>query len=218
MIRKISLILAVVLLFTCLAACGEEVIPDREYNKEEVAAAAKTLIKKSESLNKLLWGEGIRFDPLNAPDASGYYYRADEFSLDSFGVETVLDIEKSMREVFSESYSNDIAASSVFTSAQDGNLVYYARYQQKGEEGKPEYILVYSKWEPFLFDTVTYDYSTIRDAGVKGERVFVDIDCTVKDSETGKSEKRSLNIALVEEKYGWRIDSPTYCEIDPGKE
>lgn len=220
MIRKISLILTVVLLFTCLAACGEEVIVNREYNKNEVIAAAKTLIKKSESLNTLLWGEGIKYDPLNAPDSSGYYYRADEFSLSSYGIETVEDIENLVRDAFSEGYSNDVIASSVFTSAKDstGNLVYFARYQQKGEVGSPEYILVYSKWEPFLFDAVTYDYSTIRDTGAVGEQVFVEIDCTVTDSETEKSEKRTVKVALIEEKDGWKIDSPTYCEINPEKE
>ena len=213
--KKISFVLTLILLFTFLASCGEEVIPDREYDAKEVAAAAKTLIEKSETLNTLLWGEGIKYDVTNNLHASGYYYRADQFSLDDFGVETVEDIEKKVRAVFSEGYSNQIFASTVISSASDvnGNLVYFARYQQKADLGKPEYIQVYSKWEPFLFDSVTYDYASIKDAGVKGERVFVDIVCTVKDSESGDCEKRTLNIALIEEKDGWRLDSPSYCEI-----
>ena len=215
MIKKISLILTVILLFTSLASCGEEVIPDREYNAQEVVEAAKTLIEKSESLNKLLWGEGILYDVTNNLHASGYYYRADEFSLDNYGVETIADIEKQVRAVFSENYSNQIFASTVFSSASDvnGNLVYFARYQQKEDLGKPEYIQVYSKWEPFLFDSVTYDYTSVKDSGAKGERVYVEISCSVKDSESELVEKRSIRVALIEEKSGWRLDSPTNFEI-----
>ena len=213
MIKKISIILTVVLTFTLLASCGEETTFNREYNAQEVATAAESLIKDSELLNKLLWGEGIKYDALNNLHASGYYYRADEFSLDDYGVETVDEMEKKIRAVFSEKYSNQIFESSVFSSAADnnGNIVHFSRYQQKMDGDKPEYIQVYSKWEPFLFDSVAYDYSTITDAGVSGNTVFVNINCTVTDSESGESEKKTLKIALVEQKDGWRLDSPTYC-------
>ncbi len=219
MIKKIIIILAVLLIIltvTLLVFCNkEDEVKNREYDAEIVVSEAKDLIKKSESLNELLWGEGIKYDS-NPAYASGYYYRADELSLDTWGIETVEDINSLMRKTFSEGYSNQIFASTVFSSANDadGNLIHFARYIQKGDDSSLEYIQVYSKWEPFLYDSAVYDYTSVRAIESKGERVYVQINCSVTDSETKKTENKTVTVALIEESAGWRIDSPTYCEIE----
>lgn len=220
MLKKIiiiAVILVLIITVALLVIFGREdtEIKNREYDAAVVVSEAKRLIEESEKLNELLLGEGIKYD-LNPAYANGYYYRADEFSLDTFGVTTVSDIKNLMRKTFSEGYSNQLFNSTVFTSAKDANdnIVHFARYIQKGEENSPEYILVYSQWEPFLYDETTYDYTSVRAIESKGEKVYVEISCSVKDSESEKTEKKTLRVALIEESVGWRIDSPTYCEIE----
>ena len=209
--RIISLTLLFIFLSFAFISCGDDEIPDRSYNESEVISAAKTLIFKSRDLNDIFWGKGIAWSD-DTSTSQGYYFMADDISLKSYGVENVSDIERITRETFSEFESNRIF-STVFSSISDSTgIQYMARYSQKyADDGvTPEYILVYTKYPIIFVDTVDYDYESLRVSGVKGNTVYVDIDCTVTNPE-GKSQKRTLTVSLVEESSGWRIDSPTYC-------
>ena len=70
--------------------------------------------------------------------------------------------------------------------------------------------MVYSLTDPLLKDEVVYDYDSLKVINSKKETVYVNIDCTVT-REDGKTQKKTLEIGLIEEANGWRLDTPTYA-------
>ena len=212
--KKILLLLITVLILSfSLVSCGgekkKEEVPDREYVETEVIAAAKDLIKKTEDLNEIFWGEGLKYSTDIAPN--GNYYVVDTFALLEYGIKSFDDIKKLTRDTFSKEYSNYIFSSSVFSPTYDskGNIIYLARYSQITDGGESD-ILIHSKWEKLLFDSVEYHYDTVKVYDVEGNTVKVSIDCTVTDSESDKVGKKTITVGLVEEENGWRLNSPTY--------
>ena len=197
-IKKILSLLLAVLLLLSLLSCGDK---NRSYDEAEVKAAAEELIKKSERLNKIFWGEGIPY-----VEEYGYtgYYPADPIYLMENGFLTVDDLKEDAEKVFSTDYCISIRTSVFSSSAGDYGMVGYVRYYQGTDT-----IMVYKKYKPLLTDTVEYDYSNISVIGSKGEIVTVNI--PIKVTRGNLSQERVIKIDLVEEKDGWRIDSPTYA-------
>ena len=205
--RKIISALILICLFVgTLTSC------DRDYDETEVRAAAEALIKSSEKLNELFWGEGLAYtEDLNYAD--GAYRRATFMSLDEYGVKTVGDIKKLARGTFTTAYCENIF-STLLTSVSDSTgIQLLARYAPRGE-GDEETVYVYVEWEPFLTSKVEYLYDTLKVDGAEEETVYVSIDCIVKNSE-GNEQRKTLSIALLEEESGWRLDSPTYATYNP---
>ena len=58
--KKILYFICVVALLLSLISCDQ--VKNREYNEEEVLAAAKPLIKESIALNEIFWGERCWFE------------------------------------------------------------------------------------------------------------------------------------------------------------
>ena len=208
--KKVFVRLVLILSLSILVSCGEEeesnTVTDRTYDEGEVVAAAKTLIQKTEDLNEILWGSGIRYTLDEAPN--GYYYRADGFFLIENEIRDYDHLKELTRDAFTDSYATQIFNSSVFSEAKDiyGNIAHLARYG-RGDEGE---ILVYSKWEPFNIDIPEYKYDTLKCVSVKGDEVFVSIECSVIDEQTGDEISETLTVGLIEEADGWRINTPTY--------
>jgi len=196
--KILSLILAALLLLSLLS-CGKD--KNRSYDEAEVKAAAQELIKKSERLNKIFWGEGIPY-----VEEYGYtgYYPADPIYLIEHGFFTVDDLKKDAEKVFSTDYCISIQTSVFSSSAGDFGMTGYTRYYQGTDT-----IMVYKKYKPLLTDTVIYDYSNISVIGSKGEIVTVSI--PIKVTRGDLSQDRVINVNLIEENDGWRIDSPTYA-------
>ena len=121
---------------------------------------------------------------------------------------------KLTRECFTEAQSN-LMINTVLSSIRDdeGDITYFARYYQEYDSlntSEEKCIMVYSKYEPFLIDTVEYLYDTVKISDVEGEIITVEIDVNVTNSK-GSVQKKTLKINLLEEKDGFRIDSPTYA-------
>lgn len=207
--RVILLTLVVIMTVFSLISCAEE---NREYDEAEVLSAAKTLIEKSEILNELYYGKGIAYtDDRNM--ANGIYYPADEVSVMSFGIETVEDIKTLTRECFTVSLSNIIIGTKLEVVSDSSGNQSYVRYYQKYDalDGtKPQCIMVNSETDVLLTDKVTYDYTSLRVKGAEGQTVKVTVAVSVENPE-GKIQYKTLEIGLVEEENGWRIDSPTYA-------
>ena len=188
-------------------------VKDREYNEAEVLAAAVDLIKKSEKLNEIYYGYGIEYDIGDTSNANGYYYPADLMSLDKFGVTNVDGIKRLTRECFTTRQS-DYMINTVLSPIRDsnGDIVYFARYYQEYEtlnENVEKCVMVYSKYEPFLVDTVVYLYDTVRVVDVDGEIIKVEIGA-IATSPDGNVQEKKIVIDFLEEANGFRIDSPTY--------
>ena len=92
----------------------------------------------------------------------------------------------------------------MFSSYGDGDSILgYARYYQGFDT-----LMVYSKANALLTDTVEYLYDTLTVDGSLGEVVIVSISVTVTRGE--KSQTQTITVDLIEEDAGWRINTPTY--------
>lgn len=200
----LALALVALIVWVIVSSIGKE--KDREYDEAQVKAAAKTLIKNTELLNRIYWGEGI---PIADADAEGVFLPADKEYLENNGIKNHTDLKNLTRGTFTDGYCKEI-----FETLTDGFSGRLARYNPvKDEEGnETDGILVNKNWSRvWLKDTVVYDYDSIQVLRSEGERVFISIKCTVTSSE-GKSQTKTLDgIALIEESDGWRIDSATYA-------
>ena len=93
----------------------------------------------------------------------------------------------------------------------EGVIVSYVRYYQKYNalDGSEECIMVDSEATVLIDDELEYDYNSLYVSHSEGEEVIVKISVTVTDAD-GNSQKKELEISLIEEADGWRINSPTY--------
>ena len=203
--KKLTALVLLTVMLLGLCSC------DREYDEEQVRAAAAALIQKSEFLNEIYYGKGIPYID-DEEYASGSYYKADMSYCRVNGIETVDALKVLTREVFSTELSNGMIStklSALYDS--DGvikGLVRYFDYLPE-EEDEPSYIMVYKNAEVFLKDKVTYDYSTLRVLESDEEIVYVEISARI-ETDDSKVQQRTLKIGLIEEARGWRLDTPTY--------
>ncbi len=188
---------------------------DRDYSEAEVLAAARILIQKSELLNEIYHGKGIEYDLLDSAYSSGSYRKALDSSLDRFGIETVDDLKKMTKEVYTKGYSNDIFGSKLETIYDSGGeIISLARYVQKYDVmNEPMCILVNTQNSVLLLDKVIYHYENLKVVGVEGERIFVSLSATVMTADE-KTQERTLRVVLIEEEKGWRLDGPTYLSYN----
>ena len=195
--RLLAALIALTVIFN-LFSCNDE---SREYDESEVLFAAERLIRRSEDLNEIYWGRGIIYEE-NLSYSNGYYYPAAPEHLLELGFFTIEEMKEKTRETFSASYCENIFSTSLSFVGED-EIEGYARYYQGLET-----IMVYSKYLAFLKDEVLYDYDTLSVLKSKGEYVIVKISAEVKRGD--KSQTREIEISLIEEKDGWKIDTPTY--------
>ena len=214
--KKLLSLLTVISILFLTVSCGEE--KNREYNEAEVRAAATELIKATELLNEIYYGEGIPW--YRSPtQGNGTYQPADDIWLDQKGFTTVQELKKMTTDVYTKDYCDDVFAS-IFESMKDvnDNINSFARYIQiyddlSVDEQIPLYILVNTKTVPLFTDEVEYHYDTLRISRVKGQKVYAEIGVTVTNSE-GKSQNSTIEVALLEEADGWRLDEPTYIKYN----
>ena len=136
---------------------------------------------------------------------------ADYYETARLGINDLDDLKEMTRAVFSASLSSSMINASTSSIYEGEQLLLYSRYYQKYDPltNEPIDIMVYSKFNPFLTDDVVYDYDSIADVGSKGEVVYVTINA-VATNKDGESQTNVLKIGLIEEKDGWRLDTPTY--------
>lgn len=190
---------------------------DREYDESTVLTVAQELIKKSEKLNDIYYGYGIEADMADISNANGNYFPADILSCEKFGIRNVSEIKKLTRECFTEAQSN-LMINTVLNSTKDtsGEIINFARYYQEYDSlnpGEEKCIMVYTKYKPFLTDKVEYLYDTLRVDGVEGQIIVVEIEVKATNPE-GNVQNKKLKINLLEEKDGFRLDSPTYARYN----
>ena len=197
--RKIISTVTVLLLLFSLTSCKEK---NREYDEAEVKAAALDLIEGSAVLNEVLWGRGIEYD-VDTNYSNGYYYPASPMALEELGISSVDDLKAKCAMVFSTGYCESIFGS-VFSSYGDKeDILGYARYYQGLDA-----LMVYSRANVLLSDEVEYLYDTLSVTHSRGEVVYVSI--SVKVTRGEKSQTQTIEVGLIEEASGFRIDTPTY--------
>ena len=206
--KTVSLILIIVTVFFNLVSCN------RKYDEAEVKEEAARLIAASVDLNEIYWGRGIAYIN-DASGSNGAYYEANFFDLIKYDIRTVDDLKAKTELVFSEAYCESIFATAFSSVIDQEELQIYARYYQKYEdenETVPTAIMVYSLAKVLLTDEIEYHYDTIEVVGSKKKTVYVTIEISVTRED--KTQTKVLKIGLLEEKNGWRLDTPTYSSYN----
>lgn len=207
--RLISVILLIIMVTSaCFSLFGCAF--NREYDPEEVADAARELIKKSEVLNSIYYGEGLPY--LNDPSyAEGLYFVADYYEMTKLGISNLDDLKDMTRSVFSKVLAESMINASTSSVYEGEELILFSRYYQKYDPltNEPVDIMVYSKFNPFLTDEVVYDYESVIATHSERDVVYVTINA-VATNEDGESQTNVLKIGLIEEEDGWRLSTPTY--------
>lgn len=188
--------------------------PDRSYDEGEVLSAASQLIKQSEILNTVYYGNGISYR--EAGYTNGAYSEADSFHLFALGFDTVEELKRLTEKTYTVGYSLQLYSTVLTSITDDDNLYTMARYYQQfdpDDPTKPICIMVYREYDHIFEDKLTYDYSTLRVSGVKGEKVYVTLNAEV-ESKKGDKQTVEIDVSLIEEESGWRIDGPTWANYN----
>lgn len=217
LIKKIALIAAALLLIAFVvwiivaSLTKEDKVKNREYDKAEVEAAASELLEDSKLLNYIYWGEGIPYVD-DKSLSSGSYYPADQNYLDSIGIKTIEDLKTLTEKTYSKGMCEWIYSSVLSSVHSDTSVAGLSRYEQVfggKNNDEPEYIRVYTEANYWLVDEVEY-HSSVEALRSEGDIVYVLVLATVTNPE-GKVMNTNLEIGLIEEEDGWRLDSPTYA-------
>lgn len=213
--RTLTLLLTFTLLFA-LVSCGDKTPapePDREYDAAEVIAAARALIPPSADLNEIFWGAGIAASEAEGAFTSGGATEADPDALDRFDVHSLDGLREKTRLVYSAGVMQMIE-STILSPVYDGEtIVGHSRYFTAkevvhGDGEAPTHFMVAKRANVLLHGVVTYDLDTLTVTRVRGQKVYVSLSATVTEGEDSLTD--TLEIPLVEEANGWRLDAPTY--------
>lgn len=215
MIKKI---LKCILYFTLILATVVPVLNftscNRKYDEGEVIAAATDLLKKSEVLNVVLFGEGISPGGSNQ---SGAYREADFLHLNKLGFTTISELEAMIRETFTAEYSDYVVSTVLSPIKVDGvmysNTRYYQLYADEMTKTDPVCIMVHTEYEYIFTDTVVYDYSTIKVNGVKKKTLYISVMANVTNK-NGDSQDVEVEFELIEQNNGWRINTGTFVNYN----
>lgn len=204
-----TLILATVVPVLTFTSCN------RKYDEAEVIPAATELLKKSEVLNVVLFGEGIATAGGGAQ--SGAYKEADFLHLNKLGFTTVSELEAMVRETFTAEYSSYVVSTILKPITVDGvmysNSRYYQLYADEVNKIDPVCIMVHTEYEYIFTDKVSYDYSTLKVKDVKKKTLFMSVMATVTNR-SGESQSTEVVFELIEENNGWRINTGTFVNYN----
>lgn len=194
---------------------GGQNTENREYNEAEVKAAAEKLLKDSVLLNEIYWERGIPLSEEQNEGDTSNYKKADKTYLESKGIKYIKDLKDLTRGVFSDTISESLFSmflSGVSGGSYSGAAHYIPEYTEEDKEGKRTEIGILvlktrENDELVKVDEVTsFDYSSIKVIESVGERVKVEVTCTVT-CQDGRTQTRTKTVYLIEESDGWRLDS-----------
>lgn len=195
--KLLSLILVTFAIVTSLASC------DRDYDEAEVIAAAEALIRRSDILEDIIFGEGFDY----RLEGTSSYQPASEIDVkryaDALGesFSTLDELKAVLSKVYTVGYKNDILFG-VLSGDINSSLT---RYYQDGES-----IMVLTTYKPQKTDEIEYHYETLRVADVNDQKITVSLDVTVTAAD-GKSQRITIEVDMLEEADGWKLDTPTYA-------
>ena len=184
-VKIFALVMVMVLVIPCtLTSCARE-------SEEDAKRIACDLIERSYILNVAYYGSGLECDPSN--NVEGKYYAVKE----SAPIRTRTDLVNETKAVFSKRVADDLIDVYIDGISSYGQVV-YARYVT-GYDG---YLTVYKDYDYVVKNVTKYDTSTLEIT--KNRRNVIEARVSTSDySET-------IDVVLVFEPQGWRIDSPTY--------
>ncbi len=158
----------------------------------EAKAIFNTLVKESYELNVIYFGDGLKPQvPENESDLYAPVQGSENYT-------AKLPLVERTREIFSSDYASDIIKTAFEGEAGAvGTTAVYARYIEY--EG---YLSVMRNIEGI--EVAKYDYSTTEI--IKNSKRFI----IAKIKTTNLEKNDFVEITLINEENGWRIDSATY--------
>lgn len=180
-----------VLSFILIVIFAVSIVGCKSVSDIEAKAIFNTLVKESYELNVIYFGEGLKpqvtdKDSLYIPVQGSENYTAK------------LPLVERTREIFSTDYASDIIKTAFEgESGVVGSSAIYARYIEY--EG---YLSVRKDIEGI--EIAKYDYSTTEI--IKNSNRFI----IAKIKTTNLEKNQYVEITLINEDNGWRIDSATY--------
>jgi len=205
---KLSLIMVVALILiqtVMFSSCNAN---NTKMTNEEAIDILKELVPASQELNKIYWGEKPELQDKNAEIVGsvtgGQYYRVSE----EFPYQTVEELKEASEKVFSKDYLENIyvAAFDGYEYSDDENTyTIYARYKND-DDGKLCYNLANTT---FYSLNTEIDIDSAKVVSGDSNKIKIAVDITTKNS-SGENNKNSMNITIVKQEEGWRLDSPTY--------
>lgn len=200
-----TFLLALTLLFSfSLTSCG-----DRDYDEEEVIAASRELLLKSIEVNKVFYGEGLILDE-DTNFSNGSYYPAYELQFENLSFNDIEGLKKLTESVYTKDLS-ELIFSTKLSSVEDENYVIsLARYYQRDDDFI-RCIMIYKDAEVLYTNEVDYIYDSIKVIGADGEYIKITVDTVLTDKE-GSSETVNIELKLLEEENGFRLDTLSFTQ------
>jgi len=190
--KKLFIILLSVLLIFSLFSCASDM------SDEEARSILSDLVPKSQELNEIFWGEGLKLEDENAEPvlsvSAAQYYRV---SGDN-AYTKISDIKAAAEQVFSADYLESIYTM-LFDGINDENYTVEPRFKDNND-GWLTIDITFSTYE-LNTEILTETARVVK----RGDGIInVEVDCIVN----GKND--SMIITLREQNGVWLIDSPTY--------
>jgi hypothetical protein len=185
--KRLTLIALSVLLLSSIV-----LLPScKRQSDEEAYAIACDLLERSYNLNVAYYGEGLAYDEDELVEGSYYHVSMDApFTRRS-------DLINETKAVFSERIASDLVDVYIDGTASLG-VVLYARYIT-GYDG---YLTVRKDYDNILDEVEKYDTSTLEIKKNNRREIRATVQNVDKTAE--------IEVVLVYEANGWRVDSPTY--------
>lgn len=200
-----TFLLVLTLLFSfSLTSCG-----DRDYEEEEVIAASRELLLKSIEVNKVFYGEGLILDE-DTNFSNGSYYPAYELQFENLSFNDIEGLKKLTESVYTKDLS-ELIFSTKLSSVEDENYVIsLARYYQRDDDFI-RCIMIYKDAEVLYTNEVDYIYDSIKVIGADGEYIKITVDTVLTDKD-GSSETVNIELKLLEEENGFRLDTLSFTQ------
>lgn len=200
-----TFVLVLTLIFTIsLTSCG-----DRDYDEAEVIEASRELLLKSIEVNKVFYGEGLIIDE-DTNFSNGSYYPAYEPQLENMSFSDIEGLKKLTESVYTKELSELIFSTKLSSVEDESYVISLARYYQRDDEFI-RCIMVYKDAEVLYTNEVDYDYDSIKVIGADGEYIKISVDTVLTDKE-GSSEKVNIELILLEEENGFRLDTLSFTQ------
>ena len=175
----LSIALVIVMLFS-LVSCEKNV------EENEAKELVKNLVSESCKLNEILYGEGLPYEENTSENKYA------PVSIDA-EYKTLFSLKEKIRGVFTSSYSNSLIEYIFsYTPGVYGGGT-YPRYEEQGG-----WLVVLKDYN--VREITEYDYDTIEIKKIKRK----EIKATIKSTEN-----ETVEIVLIKEADGWRLDSAT---------
>ena len=193
-----TFLLALTLLFSfSLTSCGE------------VIAASRELLLKSIEVNKVFYGEGLILDE-DTNFSNGSYYPAYELQFENLSFNDIEGLKKLTESVYTKDLS-ELIFSTKLSSVEDENYVIsLARYYQRDDDFI-RCIMIYKDAEVLYTNEVDYIYDSIKVIGADGEYIKITVDTVLTDKD-GSSETVNIELKLLEEENGFRLDTLSFTQ------